>query len=93
MTESVRPKRVVIVDADNPLEEVRGEFFWREDHERIVENERRTAYEQGMRDALRASPPRRVTYRVRRRFGWRLKIGLLLIASAYLVSLVVSILR
>jgi len=32
MTESTRPKRVVIVDADNPMEEIHGEFFLREDH-------------------------------------------------------------
>lgn len=40
MAESTRPKRVVIVDAENPLQEIHGEFFWREDHERIMARER-----------------------------------------------------
>ena len=33
---SKRPKRVIIVDAENPLEEIQGEFFWREDHEVLL---------------------------------------------------------
>jgi len=43
------PKRVVIVDAENPLQEIHGEFFWREDHDRIVADERE--------DALRWATP------------------------------------
>jgi hypothetical protein len=55
MTESTRPKRVVIVDADNPLQEVHGEFFWREDHERIVADERNSSYLEGYRRGLEAA--------------------------------------
>lgn len=33
MAGAERPKRAVVVDADNPLVEIDGEFFWREDHE------------------------------------------------------------
>jgi hypothetical protein len=49
MTAPSRPKRVVIVDADNPLVEVRGEFFWREDHDAVVAAARDAAYRSGYR--------------------------------------------
>jgi hypothetical protein len=49
-----RPTRVVMVDADNPMEEVRGEFFWREDHERVVAAARDEAYRAGYEDGLAA---------------------------------------
>jgi hypothetical protein len=42
MNESTRPKRVVVVDAENPLVEISGEFYWLEDHERIVAQARGT---------------------------------------------------
>jgi hypothetical protein len=45
-----RPKNVVIVDADNPLVEVHGEFFWREDHDAIVSAAREEAYRRGYAD-------------------------------------------
>ena len=50
-----RPTRVVVVDADNPLEEVHGEFFWREDHERALQVARQAAYRAGYQDALAAA--------------------------------------
>ncbi len=57
MAESTRPKRVVIVDADNPLQEIHGEFFWREDHERALAIERehafREGYERGLQDGAK----------------------------------------
>jgi hypothetical protein len=42
-----RPKRVVIVDADDPMVEVQGEFFWVEDHQRILAVQREAAYRDG----------------------------------------------
>ena len=55
MTDSMRPKCVVIVDADNPLRDFYGEFFWLEDRNRVVASERelafRKGYERGRRDA------------------------------------------
>ena len=69
MTESIRPKRVVIVDADNPLAEVHGEFFWREDHERALADATdaafRDGYARGWADASRDWS--RVRFRLRRR--------------------------
>jgi hypothetical protein len=66
MSESTRPKRVVIVDADNPLHEIHGEFFWREDHERIVAAERQAAYREGYDQGFAAgSHQRPVTVVVR----------------------------
>jgi hypothetical protein len=51
---SKRPDRVIIVDADNPMTEVHGEFVWREEHDRVVDEVRRQAltegYEAGARD-------------------------------------------
>ncbi len=43
----VRPKRVVVVDADNPLVEVHGEFYWREDHDRLVAAARDRGWQDG----------------------------------------------
>jgi hypothetical protein len=47
MSEQARPKRVIILDADNPMQEVTGEFFWREDHEQILASERQDAFNRG----------------------------------------------
>lgn len=96
MTESTRPKRVVIVDADNPLEEIHGEFFWLEDHERAVADARdaafRDGYAHGWADASRGSP--RVTFRVRRRSRHLVLRALFVLAIvAYGASLASSMLR
>lgn len=73
-----RPKNVVVVDADDPLVEVRGEFLWREDHERIVTSAREEAYwegyHQGRVDTAMAEPRRReVVLRYRPSFCTRLR--------------------
>jgi hypothetical protein len=53
-----RPKRVVVVDAENPLVEVQGEFFWREDHEALVAAARQEAYRSGYQSGWSdAAPP------------------------------------
>ena len=70
MAATERPKRVVVVDADNPLVEINGEFFWREDHEEILARERDSAYRRGYDDAVRdgaASSRAPVVVTVRRR--------------------------
>jgi hypothetical protein len=54
MAEPVRPKNVVIVDAENPLVEIHGEFFWREDHEQIVMHEREDAFKAGYGEGFAA---------------------------------------
>jgi hypothetical protein len=97
MAESTRPKRVVIVDADNPLQEIHGEFFWREDHERAlaIERERafRAGYERGLLDGARSAP----TVVVRRRrvrlnhLLWR--VFALAVALSFLVTLIRSLTR
>src|SRR5215213_2556673 len=61
MTSSAsRPKRVVVVDADNPLVEVQGQFFWQEDHDALVAAARdegyRDGYAAGWSDAVRPAP-------------------------------------
>jgi hypothetical protein len=64
-----RPKNVVIVDAENPLIEVQGEFFWREDHDAIVSAAREDAYRRGYADgwngAARPEPPAQLILRRR----------------------------
>ena len=42
-----RPKNVIILDANNPMVEVRGEFYWREDHEQILFDARHQAFQEG----------------------------------------------
>jgi hypothetical protein len=87
MSESTRPKRVVIVDADNPLQEISGEFFWREDHDRIVAEAREAAYkggfERGFESGRRSAP---ATILVRRRRGRSL--ARFLIMTVLLVALI-----
>lgn len=90
------PKRVVVVDADNPLVEIQGEFFWRADHEAIVERERAAAYAAGYGDALAAANGRPVEVVVRhRRARGRLLTRLLLalVAIAFLAQLASNALR
>jgi hypothetical protein len=69
MNESTRPKRVVVVDAENPLREISGDFYWLEDHERIVCQARESAYARGYADGVAAAAqrwPRTVVVRYRR---------------------------
>ena len=54
MAEQTRPKRVIILDADDPMQEIRGEFFWREDHERILAAGRQEAFNLGYTEGLAA---------------------------------------
>jgi len=61
-------QRVVILDADNPMDEIHGEFFWRQDHDRIPAEERRRAYEEGLRDGVRRGDNRPINVTVR---PWR----------------------
>jgi len=60
MNATNRPKRVVVVDADNPMVEVHGEFFWREDHDVLLAEAQRTGFQDGYRagwaDAGRQQP-------------------------------------
>ena len=51
----VRTRRVVVVDADNPLQEITGEFFWREDHEQILAVVRETAFRRGYSEGFTAA--------------------------------------
>lgn len=94
MTESTRPKRVVIVDADNPLQEISGEFFWREDHDLIVADARDAAYRDGFNqgyESARRTAPTTIVVRGRgRRTVARFVITALLILA--LVAFVADVL-
>lgn len=89
-----RPKNVIVVDADNPMVEIQGEFFWREDHDAIVATATDEAYQNGFTagyDAARAE--RRIPILVvrqagRRRLARRLLMGL--IAFAFGAALLLS---
>ena len=76
-----RPERVIILDADDPMTEVTGHFVWQDEHEQVVEEARREAFqagfEAGFREAHVAPPPSNIRLEVRRRrtLG-RLKVAL-----------------
>jgi len=95
VSEQTRPKRVVVVDAEDPLREIHGEFFWREDHDRIVAREREDAFRQGYADgytAARSEQVPKLVIRRRRGTGSLLLRALaLLLAVSYAVTLVGSL--
>lgn len=97
MGEFRRPTRVVVVDADNPMEEVRGEFYWREDHERTLAAARDDAYRAGYADgqaaASRRPLPALVRVRVVRRRRLVLRAAMLFVAVAFFATLTGSFLR
>jgi len=97
-----RPRRVVMVDADNPLVEVEGEFFWAEDHRRIVDEQRNGAYRDGYAAGFDAASSRvpvvqPVAYVIRQRrgpIGWLLHsvyVGMVaLVVGSVLISLLIA---
>ena len=86
-----RPRNVVMVDAENPLVEVRGEFFWREEHERILADARTKAYEAGFASGFAAArrEANPVVVKVSRR---RVGIGAALFRSMVAIVLVAALL-
>jgi hypothetical protein len=96
MRERARPRRVVVVDAENPLQEISGEFYWREDHERILVQAREMAYAQGFADGSAAAQvgSALLARRVRRQGIGRAVVWalLVLIVLAFMVSLIGGIL-
>jgi hypothetical protein len=94
MADLQRPTRVVVVDADNPMNEVRGEFFWREDHEALLAAARQSAYRAGYEAGIAANPSL-LAFSIRRRsrprvLRWAVAT---FVAVAFLVSVIGSILR
>jgi hypothetical protein len=86
----------VVVDAENPLVEIQGEFFWREDHDALVaaarEEAYRAGYQSGWADAARQAAPQAgqhiVEVRRRRSVFARLRrvvLGLVLLAMFLIV--------
>ena len=49
-----RPERVVIVDAEDPMTEIHGQFVWLEEHERVLAEAREAAYAEGYDAGLSA---------------------------------------
>ncbi|HET7415637.1 MAG TPA: hypothetical protein VFI97_08090 [Arthrobacter sp.] len=98
MREQTHPKRVVVVDAQNPLQEIHGEFFWREDHDRIVTAERNAGFERGYAEGF-AAAQRQVTPQVvfrRRQLGlgrFALLCLALLVAISFVIALVGNLLQ
>src|SRR3954468_4303453 len=89
MTAANRPKRVVVLDADNPMVEVQGEFFWREDHDVLVAEARELGYQDGYRagwaDAACQQPTTVVLRRRPTLFRRILAVLLLGLLAVYLV--------
>jgi hypothetical protein len=89
-----RPKHVVMVDAENPMVEVHGEFFWREDHDRILTQAREAAYRDGYttgwtaavaRASVQAAAPQRVE------LAWRRPLGQRIVARALYLLVVLTV--
>lgn len=97
MSEIKRPREVVVLDAENPMEEIRGEFFWREDHERLLAAAREASYRDGYERGYLAGVTRRragaLRVRVVRRRRMIVRALMVLVTSAYLVTLGGSFLR
>jgi hypothetical protein len=80
-----RPQRVIILDADDPMTEIEGRFVWQEEHERVVEETRRAAfddgYAKGVSDANQAREPAalQVQFRPRHNPLRKLKLAVLVV--------------
>jgi hypothetical protein len=77
---SQRPERVIILDADNPMVEIHGQFVWRDEHERVLAEVRDRAYADGY-EAGRLASTGPVEIRIRRRrslvdYAWLVMLGL-----------------
>lgn len=95
-TSPPRPKNVVVVDAENPLVEVRGEFYWREDHERILAAAREQAFRHGFREGYASGhipASRRVVLRTRSGRGWLVRLLLVILVTSFLLSVVLTALQ
>ena len=93
MSDRQRPKRIVVVDVDNPMVEISGEFFWREDHEEILARERDSAYRRGFddgRSAELARVPQPVVVTLRRRSWIRRLVGRVMLAWLVITTAVVT---
>lgn len=96
MGDTKRPRQVVIVDAENPMKEIRGEFFWREDHERLVAAARELAYCEGFEHGFAAASTRGRPVAMRLAIKRRrpvVRALVLLVATAFVVTLMGSLLR
>src|SRR3954451_13348142 len=68
MTATNRPKRAVVLAADNPMAEVHGEFFWREDHDVLVSEARELLWREST--AFLCAAPPESCYKASARAGW-----------------------
>jgi hypothetical protein len=77
---SQRPERVIILDADNPMVEIHGQFVWRDEHERVLAQVGDRAFADGY-EAGRLASVGPVEIRIRRRrslvdYAWLVMLGL-----------------
>ena len=93
-TSPARPKNVVILDAENPLVEVRGEFYWREDHERLLAAAREEAFQLGFRQGYASvavpTVPQQILLRTRSRRRWITRWLLAILVVSFLLSVVLT---
>ncbi len=77
---SKRPDRVIILDADDPMTEVHGRFVWMDEHERVLHQVRREAFDEGYQAGLLEAQTHVVVQRPSRRglFGYA-RLGLLIL--------------
>lgn len=88
-----RPRNVVILDAEIPLVEVSGEFYWREDHDRLLADARERAFCEGFAEgyagALTTAVPQRLVLRPRRK--GHLRWLLALVVASFLLSVLLTL--
>jgi hypothetical protein len=93
-TTPTRPKNVVVVDAENPLVEVHGEFFWREDHEVLLAAAREQAFRDGFREGYASgqmpAKSQRVVLRARPRRRWLTRLLLAILVISFVLSVVLT---
>ena len=92
-TKSDLPDRVIILDADNPMTEIRGSFVWAEEHSRIVEAARHTAYAEGFADGHALGASRLLAAHRHRTLRGRLRLAFVLglvVLTALMLPVILS---
>ena len=85
-----RPKRVVILDADDPMTEIHGRFVWIEEHERVLEQARRHAFADGYEAGQREVGAQQVEVRISRRHT-PMRMLVLVLATLAVVAFLLAV--
>lgn len=87
-----RPRRVVMVDADDPMREIEGDFVWVDEHEQAIAAARADAYAEGLAAGRSEARSTTVTISRRRSLRRRLRLVGLAVLAVFVVLMLVAIL-